>query len=74
MQAYREAGCEVRFSKPLGSHLMELRGYHRELELSFDVGIPNECREEPAKMRVWLQQIWQQIQQKLEEKKALEAS
>jgi len=74
IQPFREAGCEVRFSRPRGSHVMELRGCHRELEVSFDIRIPDECREEPAQMRKWLQQIWQQLHQKLEEKKALKTS
>lgn len=74
LQPFRDAGCEVRFSRPRGSHVQELRGYQRELDLPFDVPIPNECREQPAHMRAWLQEIWQQVEQKINGKRAAGAS
>jgi hypothetical protein len=74
LQPFRDAGCEVRFSRPRGSHVQELRGYQRELDLPFDVRIPNECRERPEHMRAWLHEIRQQVEQKISEKRALGTS
>lgn len=74
LQPFYAVGCEVRFSRPRGGHVMVLRGYHRELDLAFEVQIPNECREEPSQMRVWLQEVWEQFKQMLDSKQALRAS
>lgn len=69
LKPFIDAGCEVRFSRPRGSHVSEMRGCHRALDISFEVNISNECRENPQEMRRFLQEVWQDVKQEIERKK-----
>ena len=70
LKSFADAGCEVRFSSPRGSHVCEMRACHQALNISFDVRISNECRENPEAMKKFLQEAWQNVKQELEKKKA----
>lgn len=70
LKPFIDAGCEVRFSRPRGSHVCEMRGCHRALSISFNVSISSECRENPEEMRQFLRRSWEDVKQYIEEKKA----
>ena len=70
LKPFAEAGCEVRFSRPQHSHVSQLRGTHRALEIYFEIEIPDEARENADAMREFLLIIWKEVKQTLEEKKA----
>jgi len=70
LKPFTDAGCEVRFSRPRGSHVCDMRGYHRALDISFEVRISNECRENPEEMRKFLHEAWYSMEQEIKKKEA----